>query len=195
MIRNGPSHYATEMSCQPPLLRHLITHRQKLLKTATRITGCPSKAEDVLQDAFFRLDSNTSKIDSLKAQISYVFCVVRNLAIDHYRKQTSEGRFIQPEQENDQHDCHGCTPESHCVHRETLELIDNALAQLPERTRYAFEMYRLHGIPQKQIAAELGVSPTLVNFMVRDALVHCSRFAKRSQKSDLSSSSSITHKK
>ncbi len=34
-------------------------------------------------------------------------------------------------------------------------------------------MYRLHGVPQKDIAKELGVSPTLVNFMIRDALVHC----------------------
>jgi RNA polymerase sigma-70 factor (ECF subfamily) len=34
-------------------------------------------------------------------------------------------------------------------------------------------MYRLHGVPQKDIAKELGVSPTLVNFMIRDALLHC----------------------
>lgn len=34
-------------------------------------------------------------------------------------------------------------------------------------------MYRLHGMPQKDIAKELEVSPTLVNFMIRDALVHC----------------------
>ena len=51
--------------------------------------------------------------------------------------------------------------------------IADALTELPQRTRYAFEMYRLHGVPQKDIAKELGVSPTLVNFMIRDALVHC----------------------
>ena len=30
------------------------------------------------------------------------------------------------------------------------------LTELPSRTRYAFEMYRLHGVPQKDIAKELG---------------------------------------
>ena len=59
------------------------------------------------------------------------------------------------------------------AHFSTLENIADALTELPSRTRYAFEMYRLHGVPQKDIAKELGVSPTLVNFMIRDALVHC----------------------
>lgn len=55
----------------------------------------------------------------------------------------------------------------------TLENIADALTRLAPAHRYAFEMYRLHGMPQKDIAKELGVSPTLVNFMIRDALVHC----------------------
>ncbi|HCL3696784.1 TPA: pyoverdine signaling pathway sigma factor PvdS, partial [Pseudomonas aeruginosa] len=43
------------------------------------------------------------------------------------------------------------------------------------------EMYRLHGVPQKDIAKELGVSPTLVNFMIRDALVHCRKVTAERQ--------------
>jgi RNA polymerase sigma-70 factor (ECF subfamily) len=37
----------------------------------------------------------------------------------------------------------------------------------------AFEMYRIRGMTQKDIAVTLGVSPTLVNFMIRDAMTHC----------------------
>ena len=68
---------------------------------------------------------------------------------------------------------HGASPETSHINFSTLENIADALTELPQRTRYAFEMYRLHGVPQKDIAKELGVSPTLVNFMIRDALVHC----------------------
>ena len=64
-------------------------------------------------------------------------------------------------------------PETSHINFSTLEHIETALNDLPSRTRYAFEMYRLHGVQQKDIAKELGVSPTLVNFMIRDALVHC----------------------
>lgn len=70
------------------------------------------------------------------------------------------------------------SPEIEHEDRQTLEAISSALQTLPERTRYAFEMYRLHGRTQKEIAEELGVSPTLVNFMVRDALIHCRKTLK-----------------
>lgn len=46
-------------------------------------------------------------------------------------------------------------------------------------------MYRLHGVPQKDIAKELGVSPTLVNFMIRDALVHCRKVTAERQGDNL----------
>jgi RNA polymerase sigma factor (sigma-70 family) len=98
---------------------------------------------------------------------------VRNLAIDHYRKQALELRYSGSEEEGLNVVIHGASPEASHINFNTLDNIADALTELPQRTRYAFEMYRLHGVPQKDIAKELGVSPTLVNFMIRDALVHC----------------------
>lgn len=51
--------------------------------------------------------------------------------------------------------------------------ISQALDSLPARTRRAFELYRLAGLSQREIASELGVSVTLVNFLIRDALASC----------------------
>ena len=136
-----------------------------------------------MQDTFFRLQSASGASIPLKAQMSYLFQVVRNLAIDHYRKQALEQRHTGAPQELMQAEAaYGATPETLHINFDTLEQIDEALSQLPERTRYAFEMYRLHGVQQKEIARELGVSPTLVNFMIRDALLHCcARVAKDEQ--------------
>lgn len=157
-----------------PQIQSFIDHRSTLIKVAAGITGCRSKAEDVVQDAFFRLESAHMPNLSIKAQLSYMFRTVRNLAIDYYRKQAFEQRHRGSEEEGltiEQQE--GASPESLHQCQETLELIAEALEQLPERTRYAFEMYRIHGRQQRDIARELGVSPTLVNFMIRDALVHC----------------------
>lgn len=52
-----------------------------LLKVATRITGCRSYAEDVVQDAFIRL-TRSQLTTTVKSQVSYIFQVVRNLSID-----------------------------------------------------------------------------------------------------------------
>ena len=159
--------------CDSPLLQAFVDNRTILVKIAARITGCRSRAEDVVQDAFFRLQSAPTITSSFKAQLSYLFQIVRNLAIDHYRKQALELKYSGTEEEGLNVVIHGASPETSHINFNTLETIADALTQLPQRTRYAFEMYRLHGVPQKDIAKELGVSPTLVNFMIRDALVHC----------------------
>lgn len=150
-----------------------------LLKVATRITGCRSYAEDVVQDAFIRL-TRSHITSTVKSRVSYIFQVVRNLSIDHYRKQVLERRYAAPEEEGLQATVFSDTPETINLNHQTLALIDTALAQLPKRTRYAFEMYRIHGCPQKDLAGELGVSPTLVNFMIRDAQVHCHKVLQQS---------------
>jgi len=123
--------------------------------------------------AYFRLQAAPTITSSFKAQLSYLFQIVRNLAIDHYRKQALELRYSGSEEEGLNVVIHGASPEASHINFNTLDNIADALTELPQRTRYAFEMYRLHGVPQKDIAKELGVSPTLVNFMIRDALVHC----------------------
>ncbi|HBP5743375.1 TPA: RNA polymerase factor sigma-70 [Pseudomonas aeruginosa] len=150
--------------CDTPLLQAFVDNRTILVKIAARITGCRSRAEDVV-----------------KAQLSYLFQIVRNLAIDHYRKQALEQKYSGPEEEGLNVVIQGSSPETSHINYATLEHIADALTELPKRTRYAFEMYRLHGVPQKDIAKELGVSPTLVNFMIRDALVHCRKVTAERQ--------------
>ncbi|WP_455924759.1 RNA polymerase factor sigma-70 [Pseudomonas putida] len=162
-------------TCEMSLLQAFIDHRTLLVNIAARITGCHSRAEDVVQDAFFRLQAAPAITSSLKEQMGYLLRVVRNLAIDHYRKQAVEQRYCSHEDEDLQQVVDGATPQDTHLNRVTLDLVEHALGELPSRTRYAFEMYRLHGVPQRTLALELGVSPTLVNFMVRDALVHCRR--------------------
>jgi RNA polymerase sigma-70 factor (ECF subfamily) len=61
-------------------------------------------------------------------------------------------------------------PDTHLHERQVLHAIVEALNSLPPRTRHAFELYRLGGLTQRQIAQELGCSATLVNFMLKDAM-------------------------
>lgn len=189
-IEESP-HIRLERVDGPPVLSELllavlVEKRAVLLSTAAMITGSWSRAEDVMQDAYLRL-VNVSKgaLPSKAHVVSYVFQVIRNLAIDCYRKQELEQRYLCTEEEGLDVDTGGDTPDNiHCS-LETLDIIDKALSELPRRTRYAFEMYRLQGVQQKQIAQELGVSTTLVNFMIRDALIHCKKAVEASRGIDL----------
>ena len=48
-----------------------------------------------------------------------------------------------------------------------------ALAELPERTRIAFEMHRFGDAKIKEIAAVLNISLPLAYRLVADAVQHC----------------------
>lgn len=155
------------------LLQLYADNRTSLTRFAIRLTRSHSDAEDIVQDAFFRLSSASSAAPSPKSQLSYLFQIVRNLSVDHYRKQSriKKNHDISDVDVAISKNC----PEVSYRDTQTLNQIDTALAELPERTRYAFERHRIHGISQKEIARELSVSNTLVNFMIRDALLHCNK--------------------
>ena len=154
------------------LLGILISRRRSLVESVTGITGCPGIAEDVVQEAYLRLSSVSEPSLPVKARVSYVFQVVRNLAIDHYRRHALEQKRLCHEKDGLNVESNWGQPEQSQQHRDTLRIIARALDEVPKRKRYVFEMYRLHGREQKEIAKELGVSPTLVNFMLKDVLIH-----------------------
>jgi len=56
---------------------------------------------------------------------------------------------------------------------EALERIADALEALPEKPRRAFIRFRLEGRSQAEIAAELGVSVSMVKKYIARALLHC----------------------
>lgn len=62
------------------------------------------------------------------------------------------------------------SPEREVSSQNELQAVSRALAQLPQRTRRAFEMHRLGGLTLQQVAVELGVSTALVHQLVHDAL-------------------------
>ena len=59
------------------------------------------------------------------------------------------------------------------MHRDLLQQVSQVLDCFPQRTRKAFEMVRIDEHSLKDAAAELGVSQTLVHFMVREVTEHC----------------------
>lgn len=169
----------TQNSGATPWIEAYVENFPILTRFANKLTGYSHYAEDMVLDVFFRLPSAPSisspSITSRKDQLNYLLQIIRNLAIDYYRKQALAGRYIASAVEDDDLSINEISPQVICEDRQALEQLSNALSELPERTRYAFERHRIYGIPQKEIAKELGVSPTLVNFMIRDALAHCSK--------------------
>lgn len=158
------------------LLDRLLARRAALVTLAAGITGCRPRAEDVVQDVAVKLMEGGAPA-AVRDPDRYLARMVRNAAIDGLRRRAREP--VCPHLDEDaggdgQALCrHSLCPERTMAGCQALRLVLTALDELPARTRDTFAAHRLDGVPQKDIAGRLGVSPTLVNFMVRAAHDHC----------------------
>jgi RNA polymerase sigma factor (sigma-70 family) len=154
------------------LIPLFLAKKRRLLQMASQITGCPCLAEDIVQDTMVKLCE--SGIDErVQCPTAYVFRMVRNLSIDCARRRKKDREFSGPEEDGTELMASCPCPEMQILRCQALRLIVSALQELPERTRHAFQLHRIDGIPQREIASQMRVSPTLVNFMIRDAHNYC----------------------
>ncbi|MTV36739.1 RNA polymerase factor sigma-70 [Duganella radicis] len=149
-----------------------VANQPQLLRAAFKVLGNTAWAQDVVQDSYLKVTEAGHAVEA-RQPLAYLFQIVRNLAIDAHRRAALEARVFADEEDGLQVPAPSGTPESLSVSRQDLRIVADALAALPERTRSAFELHRLGGLTQREIAEQLGVSITLVNFMIRDAMTHC----------------------
>lgn len=153
-------------------LRLYLAHRAALIDTAAPIVGCRSRAEDVVQDAYLKLDDG-GEDGSIRNPLSYMFRLVRNLAIDRARRLALERRLGAGEDIPETAAADHPTPEQTVLARDTLRHLRAALDTLPPRTRRVFEMRRLEGRSVEEISVALNLSPRMVYALLADAMTHC----------------------
>ncbi len=154
-----------------PLLQDVfISRRSELRYIAMRVLGHTDLVDDVLQDAYLKLIEGVCAREVLNP-FGYCCQVVRNMALDYCRRRVVETGCITQTVDGDLPDISGgVLAEAGIDERRMLVRVEAKLRGLPERTRTVFELYRLQGHTQREIGKMLGVSATLVNFMIKDAM-------------------------
>ncbi|MEQ5836825.1 sigma-70 family RNA polymerase sigma factor [Marinobacter sp. NFXS9] len=155
------------------LLAAYREYERPLIDSAQAMMGCRARAEDVVQDAFLKLWEQGAGPD-VRDEGRFLFRVVRNLAIDRLRRLSLEKRHSACSSLMTQEPAPpSASPEQRMIGSDALQQVVAALAELPARMQRVLVMSRLEGKTQRDVAQRLGVSPTLVNFMLRDTLAHC----------------------
>lgn len=147
----------------------LLAHRAQLLRFLES-HGAGDAAEDLFQELWMRVTQRPT--GPVANPLAYLYRAANNLMVDRYRAERQsrvrdhawteargavEDRAPEP------------TAEQRLIAREELSRMDAALAALGERASRCFRRFRLDGIPQKQIAMELGVSLSTVESDLRRA--------------------------
>lgn len=127
------------------------------------------EADDLIQEAYCRIFSASSATLIADGR-AYFFMTVRNLAYENMRRQ----RVIVMERANviEAQDCSSDdpSPEQVVIARQTLGTVQAAIRNLPQRCRDVFVLRRLKGLPQREIAARLGLSENVVEKEVAKGL-------------------------
>jgi RNA polymerase sigma-70 factor (ECF subfamily) len=164
------------MSSADPSLAVYIEHRGELLNYANGILGDRARAEDVVQEAYIRFaDAAARRL--FDEPVSYLYRIVHNLAFDGIRRLSLEGRHMARPGDQVTADVpeERPSPEAETIARQELDRVAAALADLPERTRLAFQMHRLGGLKLREIAERLGISTSMAQVLVTEAVRHCQR--------------------
>lgn len=148
----------------------MLAHRAQLLRfLASHGTG--DEAEDLLQELWLRVSQ--SPPGPVGNPVAYLYRAANNLAIDRHRARRQAR--LRDQAWAEAQDMAGAAPEPGAeralISREELARMDGVLRGLGERPATVVRRFRLDGVPQRQIAAELGVSLSTVEGDLRRAYV------------------------
>lgn len=134
----------------------------RIYNLAYRFTGRSDEAEDLTQEVFLKVyrTLHTYRAES-GAFETWIVRVARNHCIDHYRKHKTERLQTDPLETEYETSSSGVSrlenPGQALERRETAELVQRLLAELPEEQREAVILRDLEELTYEEIADILGV--------------------------------------
>ncbi|WP_395709842.1 RNA polymerase sigma factor [Reyranella sp.] len=149
-----------------------MEHRDELLNYAYRYLQDRAIAEDVVQEAWLRLAARSDHGEEIKNTLSYLYSIVRNLALDWVRRGPREISEAPDSITLVQRPSEAPSAEHVVVHRDEVRALMEAVAELSPRVQLAFRMYKLEERPLQEVADRLGISISRAHQMVREALLH-----------------------
>ncbi|HYP85448.1 sigma-70 family RNA polymerase sigma factor [Variovorax sp.] len=157
--------------------RAYLRWRGPLLQFLRRRLGNSSDAEDVAQESFARLVATPAGPLPDK-QGPYIYRIAVNLLRDEHRKRSTGGRVAMNAMEDECDDVDRTPDHAGCCatvveHRQRLSRLEAALAELPDRQREAFVLYRFDGLTQAEVAECMGISRRMAVKHLGRALAYC----------------------
>ncbi len=133
-------------------------------------------AEDILMDSMVSLWENRDRWDKGSNLHSIFLTIIKNKALNYLAHQQVKIHAAQEITSHRQRDLNlriatleACDPDT-IFDREIKELLQQALAKLPEQSKKIFLLSRFHHLTNKKIAEQLGLSVKSVEFHMTRSL-------------------------
>jgi RNA polymerase sigma factor (sigma-70 family) len=169
----------TEAGCMTELERTVVVeqlfrhHRTALLKYLTRLLSNSDDAEEVLQETYVRL-LRAEHLDHLDEQVSrFLFTIATNLARDRFRQRKSRSEAMHIPHELIELVSQQDAPDEIIDWDRGIQLIKQALLDLPPRHRQVFLLHVTQSMSYGTIARHLGISAKTVQRDIAMVLELC----------------------
>lgn len=156
-------------------------YRRRLLSYFKHRLANRDDAEDLAQEVLTQVcAADFSKILRFEA---YVFGIASNVLNNQLRKNALRRTFEPEHGRKISEDISGqiaIDPERVLISRLLLGQVEVALLDMPKKTRDIFILFKIHGMPQKQIAAEYAISLSSVEkHIVKASVILAKRVTHR----------------
>lgn len=143
--------------------------RSALMAFFARRVNNRSDAEDLTQEVFVRLAQ--SENNQVRCPDAYVFQIAANLLRDTWRREKVRAEYREAEKHEDYSQIDFLDPFRNAVGRQDMEFLARMIAELPEKTRRIFILYRIENIDKRVIADSFGLSTRMVEIHIQKALL------------------------
>lgn len=128
--------------------------------------------DDIIQEAYLRL-LRAKGAGKVRRPRPYLYSTARNAALDFFRHE----RVVPMERIAEMDGLHVLDHKPDALETvsgdEELALLSEAIASLPERCREVLVLRKLHGLSQKEIAQQLGISENTVAAQASTGMRRC----------------------
>lgn len=143
------------------VLREIMPHEPGVRAWLRQRGQSADDIDDLIQEAYAKLAGVTA-FEQIAQPGGYFFQIVRNLMIDSIRR----ARVVRIGTVSQIADAPGhsddVTPERIAVVRNELNWVMRSIEALPARCRDIFKMRKIEGLSQREIAARMGVTESIV---------------------------------
>ncbi len=147
-------------------------YRHQLYGYVINLCGSQDVAMDAVQEIYMQVWLRSENLDPARSIKSYLFRSARNYVLDYLKKAVHQQTFRQYFMDAF---AEGTASSEHLLYTKQLESIrHNAVSRLPAQRQLIYNMSKVDGLSNREIADMLGIS---IN-TVRDQLVKATRFVR-----------------
>jgi RNA polymerase sigma-70 factor (ECF subfamily) len=143
----------------------------RLVRFFKRRSHSVEDAADLAQDTFARLWS--ADLQQIRKPESFLFTTAMNLLRDRARSAQARHAALSVPAEEAQLICPAPQAERVLDGEQRMRVLETALRELSPKCRAVFVLFHFDGLSQRDIAAELRISVSMVEKYVRQAVGHC----------------------